>query len=59
MGKHVKMSFTISRFRCPDCDNEMFVSRRKGKQRENGHIKDIWCPYCDKVQKMVEEKDWV
>lgn len=59
MGKHVKMSFTISKFKCLDCGNEMFVSRRKGKQRENGHIKDIWCPYCGEVKKMVESKNYI
>jgi predicted RNA-binding Zn-ribbon protein involved in translation (DUF1610 family) len=53
------MSFTISKFKCPDCDNEMYVSRRKGKQREDGHIKDIWCPYCGEVKKMVEDKNYI
>lgn len=59
MSKHVRKSFTISRFKCPDCDNEMYVSRGLDKQRENGHIKDIWCPYCKEVKKMTEQKNWI
>lgn len=59
MGKHVKMSFTISKFICPDCDNEMYVSRSKGKQREDGHIKDIWCPHCKEIKKMTEVKNYI
>ena len=52
------MTYTISKFCCPDCGNKMFVSRSNGKQCRNGHIKDIWCPYCKTIKKMVEEKGW-
>ena len=27
-----------------------------GKQRKNGHIKDIYCPKCDKIQQFQEYK---
>ena len=59
MGKHVKKSFTISKFECPDCENEMYVSRQLSKQREDGHIKDLWCPYCKEIKKMKEIKNYI
>ena len=47
----------ISRFQCPDCENVIPIPRVKTRVRENGHIKDLFCPWCNKVQKTVEYKN--
>ena len=52
------VQYSISKFICPDCGKSMYVSRPKGKMRENGHIKDLWCPTCKGLRKMVEIKNW-
>jgi len=52
-----KRQFTVSDFICPVCGNTIPLPRKKSSQRKDGHIKDIWCPYCGKVQKFAEIKD--
>lgn len=43
--------FYIRTFQCPDCGNKVYASKVKGFTG-NGHIKDIYCPYCrDEKQK--------
>ena len=44
----------LSTFICPICNNTFPLMRRRSKQRERGHIKDIYCPFCHKVQKFTE-----
>ena len=48
------MSYTISQFLCPDCGHIIPLPRKKQSAREKGHIKDIYCPWCDKVQHTKE-----
>lgn len=50
-------SFSISTMICPGCGKKMFVPRKRGKKREDGHKKRIWCPYCNKVQNFDEYKE--
>lgn len=50
------MCYSISNFECPGCGNLIPLPRRNTKKRENGHIKDLFCPYCNKVQKTKEYK---
>lgn len=45
---------TISNFVCEDCGMEMPLPRKRGKQREKGHIKDVFCPRCGRVSKFKE-----
>ena len=47
--------YTISQFICPECGRIIPLPRCKNA-RENGHIKDIYCPWCDKVQHTMEFK---
>ena len=47
---------TISQFICPDCGNVIPLPRRRQSQREDKHIKDIYCPWCNKVQHTIEYK---
>ena len=46
----------ISNFICPECGLNFPLPRNHGRQRKNGHIKDIYCPKCDKIQKFREYK---
>lgn len=50
------MNFSISNFMCPECGKIIPLPRPNTKARENGHIKDIYCPYCRKIQKFREYK---
>lgn len=43
-----------SNFICPKCGLEFPIPRNHGQQREKGHIKDLYCPTCNKVQKFRE-----
>ncbi len=47
-------SYVISYFRCPQCGFRMSVPRKKKRLRAAGHIKDLYCPNCDKIVKMQE-----
>lgn len=51
-----RYSYDISRFLCPDCGNIIPLPRKTKKERESGHIKDLYCPWCDKIQKTIEYK---
>ena len=46
--------FTISDFICPKCNHKQSLPRKKGKQREKGHIKNIYCPFCKEKTQHVE-----
>ena len=48
--------FEIVDFVCPECGNKFPIPRPNNKRREKGHIKDLWCPFCEKVVKMKEVK---
>jgi len=57
-GENMKRkSFVISYFICQKCNNTFPLPRFKNSQRENGHIKDIWCPWCKDESKFLEIKD--
>ena len=36
----------LSMFICPECGKQFPLMRNHGQQRERGHKKDIWCPFC-------------
>ena len=44
----------LSTFVCPCCNKTFPIMRSHGKQRERGHIKDIWCPFCKEERKFME-----
>jgi len=44
----------LSTFICPECGNTFPLMRNRSRQRERGHVKDIYCPYCHKIQKFTE-----
>lgn len=46
----------ISTLVCPECGMEIPIPRNHGRQREKGHIKDIYCPKCREVKQCKEIK---
>ena len=49
-----RKSYNISYFICPECENSLPLPRFKGKKRERGHIKSLYCVYCNNVVKTTE-----
>ena len=47
-------------FICPACGNKIPLMRKRNRQREKGHIKDLWCPFCRTDRKFLEIRrgDW-
>lgn len=51
------MNMTISDFYCTQCGNKtLMLPRKKNKQRESGHLKKLFCIYCQKENNCVEIK---
>lgn len=44
----------ISHMHCPECGGVVPIPRSRFGEREKGHIKDMWCPFCKKEVKMKE-----
>jgi hypothetical protein len=52
------MNFSFSRFFCTECGNEsMPIYRPKGKMREAGHLKKLYCLYCKKEVNHAEVRE--
>ena len=49
-----KGSFDLSNLVCLECGNIFTIPRRRRKHRSDGHIKDLWCPFCKNVNKHYE-----
>lgn len=49
-----RRNMTLSTFVCEVCGAKIELPRRKGKQREVGHIKDIYCFKCKDTRKHDE-----
>lgn len=49
-----RQKHNISYFVCPECGNVLPLPRKKSRRREKGHIKDLFCVYCNKVVKTTE-----
>ena len=46
--------FEISDMLCPVCKHTFPIPRNKNARRPRGHIKDLYCPFCKDVRKMIE-----
>ena len=46
----------ISMLRCKVCSNTFPIPRRKGRMRENKHIKTFYCPFCKEERDFVENE---
>lgn len=55
-GRNLAMSELI----CTVCGNKQAVPRTTGKQRNKGHMKKFWCPFCKEEINHIEirNKDW-
>jgi len=52
------MKMTQSRFYCTQCGNEGIpLMRKAGQQRESGHLKKLFCIYCNKEVNHAEIRD--
>ena len=50
---------TLSNMYCTQCGKKNIpIRRKKGKEREPGHLKRMWCIYCNKEVNMVEVRDF-
>lgn len=45
---------SISKLVCPECKNIFPIPRMINSNREKGHIKTMWCPFCKNIRDMVE-----
>lgn len=49
------MTYTTSDFYCTQCGNKaLMLPRKKSQQREPGHLKKMFCIYCQKEHNCVE-----
>ena len=49
--------YDLSDFYCTKCGHKNFpIIRRPGKAKEPGHLKKLFCLYCNSEQNMVEIK---
>lgn len=51
-----KQVMVYSKLDCTECGTSLNVPRKRSKRREQGHIKDMWCPMCKKETKFIENK---
>ena len=50
---------TYSDMYCTQCGKKNIpVQRRIGREREPGHLKKMWCLYCNKEVNMVEVREF-
>lgn len=47
----------ISRCHCPNCGGIMPIPRKPGRARSIGHKKWLYCPFCNTMVNMTEERD--
>jgi hypothetical protein len=51
-----RRAISKSVIKCPDCNEPYIVYRgiKKTRSYQPGHIKDLWCYKCQKVQKFIQ-----
>ena len=49
--------FTISYFICPECGKSFPLPRSKSMRRSKGHIKTLYCVFCNKETDAIELRD--
>lgn len=53
------LNITMSDMYCTNCGKKNIpVPRKKGKEREPGHLKKMYCIYCKREVNMVEIKSF-
>ena len=52
-------NITVSNMYCTQCGKKNIpIPRNKGKEREPGHLKQMYCIHCKKKTNMVEVKEF-
>lgn len=52
-------NYHFSDFYCTVCGKKNFpIIRKPGKEKEPGHLKKLYCIYCQKEQNMIEIKQF-
>lgn len=46
--------YTKTNLMCPNCGEISNIQRHNSKLKTKGHIKDLNCPFCQSMQKMIE-----
>lgn len=49
-----RSQFEISSFECPGCGKRFPLPRKMKQRRKKGHIKTLYCPFCNKMQDFTE-----
>lgn len=49
-----KTKVTQRWFKCPGCNTIQAAFKNNARKTSEGHIKDMWCPWCKKEQKFVQ-----
>lgn len=49
-----KQPMTERWFKCPDCGSVFRAFKSSAKRTSAGHVKDMYCPWCKKEEKMVQ-----
>lgn len=44
----------ISALACVDCGHVMFVPRMQDTLKAGGHVKTMWCPWCEAITDHIE-----
>lgn len=50
----IKLKYVSTVLKCTECGMIFPIARPKSKRRQDGHIKDLYCPRCNKITKHVE-----
>ena len=60
MGRGMSISkVSFNEFYCTQCGKRNFIlPRKKGREREPGHLKKIFCPHCRETVNHVEVKQY-
>lgn len=53
-----KQKTIISHLKCTKCHNEISIPRKRGKLRQNGHIKHMYCPFCQEETPFEESRNY-
>ena len=41
-------------FKCPVCGGVRIATKKDNRRTSNGHIKDMFCPYCNDTRKFIQ-----
>ena len=50
-----RKKYEIRKFLCSECGMINYAAKEAGKMTKKGHIKDLYCPSCEKVTKHIQD----